>query len=147
MLKLVLGRLLFLSLRDPSMLPSREPESLVLRVSGSANITEEFRLGEGGALMPAAFREGFTSPVAFANRLCSLDLDRSVGEPPLSSEAPAKGLNMFTRLVGIEGAHLAKVEILEGSEGFDVATVAIARFWQQRCTRELRAKGHSCRGT
>jgi hypothetical protein len=136
MLKLVLGRLLFLSLREPSMLPSREPESLVLRVSGSANMTEGFRLGEGGPLMSAAFREGFTSPVAFANRLCSLDLDRSVGGPPLSSEeAPAKGLNMFTRLVGIEGAHFAKLDRLEGSEGFDVATVAISRFWQQRCTR------------
>jgi hypothetical protein len=140
MLKLVRGRLLFLSLREPSMLPSREPDSLVLRVSGSANMTEGFRLGEGGPLWPADFKEDFVSPEDFANRLCSLDLDRSVVAPPLSSEtveALANGLNMFTRLVGIEGVHLAKLEVVEGSEGFDVATVAISKLWQQRCTREL----------
>jgi hypothetical protein len=144
MLKLVLARLLFLSLREPSMLPSREPDSLVLRVSGSANMTEEFRLGEGGTLISAAFREDFVNPEIFADRLCSLDLDRSAVEPPLSSDVAgtlAKGLNMFTRLVGIEGAHLAKLEVFEGSEGFDAGIVAILRFWQQRCTRQLQAKG------
>jgi hypothetical protein len=144
MLKLVFARLLLLILREPSMLPSREPDSLVLRVSGSANMTDEFLLGEGGPLLPVAAD-------SFADRLCSLDFDRSVVDPPFSSAvvevALAKGLNMFTRFVGIEGVHLAKLEVLGVSEGRGVATVAMSSVCQWRCTRQLRAKGHSRRET
>lgn len=47
MLNRVLGRLLFFFLSPPAMLPSRESASLVLLVSGSANMSSSTLLGTG----------------------------------------------------------------------------------------------------
>lgn len=49
MLNCVFGRALFFARLSPSKLPSREPASLLLRVSGSANMIDPLLLlGDGG---------------------------------------------------------------------------------------------------
>ena len=69
MLNCVLGRAVFFA-RKTSMLPSREPVSELLRVSGSANMTEPLlRLGDGGELLTGTVarmgRLRFSMPVAW----------------------------------------------------------------------------------
>ena len=100
MLNMVLGRLLFFNLRvTPSTLPSRE-SSLVLRVSGSANMTDPLLLvGEGGpasnwtAERMGRFKASFVS-------VSALDacFDSTLLFPP-------NGFSISSTLVGREGVH------------------------------------------
>lgn len=98
MLKVVLGLLFFFLL--PSMLPSREPLTLVPCDSGSANIIEPVLfVGEGGPDSWPIMARALRGWMPFC---CDVSSVTSLGV-----SAAANGFNEAIRLVGSEGTQRA----------------------------------------
>lgn len=139
MLKRVLGRMAFFARLSPSKLPSRDPASLLLGVSGSANMIDPLLLlGDGGPrlcwlMFGTVARLGRFNvdnsfclwASAFAWRAASLGV--------FASSGLAKGLRMLIRLVGRDAVHRAR--LASGGAHAGVANVAVAMLHSRGCRK------------